>query len=114
MLRAIAMLCAVFARVFFLLLLVTGSWISVAFKGQNSLFILMPRELDDLVWIFQVLLVCCFIAQLVHVIDLLYVQTQHDIFFIDWEQPRTTDPHEGGTKELPVSVWRTIFAANEW
>jgi meckelin len=58
-----------------------------------------------------------------------------DIFFIDWEKPRgqlfrsgpgaeatpveaarpgTSGAAAGGHRLTPVSVWRTIFAANEW
>ena len=54
--------------------------------------------------------------------DVLYVQTQHDIFFIDWEQPRTLkggdDDDEAARsasvgdvdgRALPVSVWRSVL-----
>lgn len=38
-------------------------------------------------------------------------QTQADLFFVDWERPRSS---ERGGEEGTVSVWRTIFVANEW
>ena len=39
-------------------------------------------------------------------------QAHHDVFFVDWEQPRGQQADE----QLPnqVSVWRSVFAANEW
>ena len=39
-------------------------------------------------------------------------QAHHDVFFVDWEQPRGQQADE----KLPnqVSVWRSVFAANEW
>ena len=59
-----------------------------------------------------------------------HVQTQHDLFFIDWEQPRGVSKDDANDEQLPpagrggapradknmvpVSVWRTIFVANEW
>jgi len=50
---------------------------------------------------------------------LIYEQCQVDIFFIDWEKERTSDrtssAQPGEVPDLPnVSVWRTIFMANEW
>ena len=47
---------------------------------------------------------------------MLHTQTQHDIFFVDWEQPRT-GASGGGDNEsnvVPVSAWRSVFVANEW
>lgn len=41
------------------------------------------------------------------------VQTQSDIFFLDWERPRLSDKASGG-EDTTVSVWRTILVANEW
>lgn len=42
---------------------------------------------------------------------MLVLQTQADLFFVDWERPRSS---ERGGEEGTVSVWRTIFVANEW
>lgn len=42
---------------------------------------------------------------------MLLLQTQADLFFVDWERPRSS---ERGGEEGTVSVWRTIFVANEW
>ena len=79
---------------------------------------------------FRVMILVAFIAKVLHTCEFVYVQTQHGLFFIDWEQPRT---HKGavqsedddeekygsygggsGGGSLPVSVWRTVFVANEW
>ena len=42
-----------------------------------------------------------------------------DIFFIDWERPQGKVVSVGGTAggcsvEVPVTIWRTYFVANEW
>ena len=44
---------------------------------------MMPEESF---WNFKLLLVLCFLCKTIHLVDLLHTQTQHDIFFIDWEQ----------------------------
>ncbi|XP_061531243.1 meckelin-like isoform X3 [Phycodurus eques] len=50
----------------------------------------------------------------------LTVQLSVDVFFIDWERPRTTASRTaaGTTQQKrdlsPVSIWRTYFVANEW
>lgn len=57
--------------------------------------------------------------QAVHVAEILYTQTRHDVLFIDWEQPGT-EGAEGDNEKAsdeaatPVSAWRSIFVANEW
>ena len=58
-------------------------------------------------------------------VDIFLAQTSHDVFFIDWEQPRggggAKEDEEGRGRDeaadagaMPISVWRTIFVANEW
>ena len=40
-----------------------------------------------------------------------------DIFLIDWERPRGKIAGSAGQmagKDVPVSIWRTYFVANEW
>lgn len=51
--------------------------------------------------------------------QVLYLQSRIDIFFIDWERPQGKVISAGGSagdhaRELPVSIWRTYFVANEW
>jgi len=46
-------------------------------------------------------------------------QSSVDIFLIDWERPQGIVVPAGGsggdcTREVPVSIWRTYFVANEW
>lgn len=54
--------------------------------------------------------------QLFYCITLIYRQATADIFFLDWQPPSAPT---GGGKGQPqtagkVSVWRTLFVANEW
>lgn len=52
-----------------------------------------------------------------YVLALIYKQCNADIFFLDWEPPSVVAP-KSSKNELSapgrVSVWRTIFVANEW
>jgi meckelin len=132
MMRVLAQAADTFSSTFFFLLLIICVWWTVTYKGQTELYMLMPAETPPAIYLgimpFQVFIGICFGAKLIHMIDLLYVQTQHDLYFIDWEQPRslktggdvedeaTTATREdtGGGSTMPVSVWRTIFVANEW
>ncbi|KAL1495402.1 hypothetical protein AB1Y20_016770 [Prymnesium parvum] len=114
MLKALALLCAVFASAFFWLVFGASAWLFLLFKAQESIYLMMPSE--DY-WNFELLLSLTFIAKCVHVVDLLHTQTQHDIFFIDFEQPALPPggaAHDGLEKATTVSAWRTVFVANEW
>jgi len=146
MARILAQACDVFAHCFFTLLLGIAVWTLIAFKGQNNLFLLLPTEYGtpDIalgIMPFRVMVAVAFGAKIVHMIDVLYVQTQHGIYLIDWEQPRSLKsdidhdaeaPRSASPRSsrapaaasstratddstlVPVSVWRTIFVANEW
>jgi meckelin len=54
------------------------------------------------------------IPQLVNILDILWRQTHYDIFFVDWEKSKLTIGPSGNKEAAPVSVWRTLFVANEW
>lgn len=48
---------------------------------------------------------------------LIYIQSNSDIFFIDWEKSKGRLMSKGNDQKgaiSPVSVWRTLFVANEW
>ena len=65
----------------------------------------------------QVFISCLFAAKCLHIVDIVLTQTRHDLFFIDWEQPRAASDAKGDEEAngaMPVSAWRTIFVANEW
>ena len=162
MIRIVAQAADVFATTFFILLLIISLWWLITYKGQTELYMLMPKygASGDSYQLylgaampFNTFIVVAFVAKVLHILDLLHIQTQHDLYFIDWEQPRslskdgdeeagttggTSGPSStelsstgrGGKKEknkgnkeryplqeaglIPVSVWRTIFVANEW
>ena len=77
------------------------------------------------------------VAQAIRVAEVVAFQSSVDVFFIDWEKPRGPTARTGGDFEAgmrdapsaagggggregarqvypPVSVWRTLYMANEW
>jgi meckelin len=118
---------------FWVLVAVSLYWL-VFFKLQNDVFQLLPRFRPDFAagWYstFRTLLVLVFAAHTVRVGEVLARQCSVDVFFLDWEKRRgplaRTVADEEATAEgkvgserrparyAPVSVWRTLFAANEW
>ena len=135
MIRLFAVVAEVFALTFFSLIFGVTIWWFITFKNGNELFLLMPAELPPSIFLgimpFQIFISCMFGAKLVHVLDIVRVQTQHDLFFLDWEQPRAQKSEGGDDDEpttsssrakggddrkgmIPVSAWRRIFVANEW
>ena len=86
----LAQLCRVFADVFFFLLFGIAGWLYILYKGQDEVYVLMPDglEAERLFYAFRATLCCVFGAKCVHIAWIIRTQTQHDVFFIDWEQPK--------------------------
>ena len=83
------------------------------FKLQGVPSTLLPPT-DDIFastspyYTFTLNIVMMFFFQLACIIVMVYRQCNTDIFFLDWE------PATGPEDKQRVSVWRTIFVANEW
>ena len=62
------------------------------------------------------LLGAAFALRCLSLIHMVVMQCSADIFLIDWERPRGVSRAQDGKKsaEVPVSIWRTYFVANEW
>eukprot|EP00899_Mesostigma_viride_P010701 jgi/Mesvir1/19632/Mv09918-RA.1 len=84
----------------------------VFYKLQSSVYVMMPHDGDAN--FFKLVLVAGCVGQFIYILDMVHSQTSYDIFFIDWERPRTTVSSTGAREYAPVSVWRTLFVANEW
>lgn len=56
---------------------------------------------------FTSLVVIAFVLKTLDILHLIIRQGSIDIFFMDWEKPKTGDPNS-------VSVWRSYFVANEY
>jgi len=120
---AAAKLCRVFGDVFFFFLFGASGWMLIIYKEQDSIYVMMPLSegpnASSLASVFSDVLVAVFIAKCVHIVELVWSQTRHDLFFIDWEQPKAAadkaeQGDDGADPSHGVSTWRTVFVANEW
>ena len=99
---------------FFFIVQTLVCWYFFAFfKLQGVPSILLPPQ-DDIYssssayYIFTTNIIVMFVLQVFYCCLLIYRQCNIDIFFLDWEPP------SGPKNDTRVSVWRTIFIANEW
>eukprot|EP00936_MAST-01D_sp_MAST-1D-sp1_P000559 g559.t1 len=119
--RAAVYLASTFAQVFFWLTFVLSCYWYTLFKVQSDVYLLLPPKdpgygIYTDYYPFEVVLHLCFFFQMMRVIEILCVQCNTDIFFIDWEKPRgqELDHKSGHNRETPISAWRTIMVANEF
>ncbi|GBG28027.1 Meckelin [Hondaea fermentalgiana] len=123
LLRCVSYMLSTFSTVFFWFLFAYAAYIFIFFKMQDSVHLLLPvfREeygKENDYYPFMIVLQLCFFGQLARMIEVVVVQSNVDIFFLDWEKPRGRVQSKRGdgtkTRFAPISVWRTIFMANEW
>ena len=72
---------------------------------------------DDALQDWLGLMASAFALKFLEVIHLIFMQCMIDVFFIDWERSRGVlgnSADKTKAKEVPVSIWRTYFVANEW
>lgn len=107
--------CCALAIVFFLVLIgVSLQWLFF-YKQQATVIRLLPVGAQE--GIIKSLFIASFFMMGVYVLFLLYSQIDIDIFFIDWERPRTVNrvmDEEQNRSPQSVSIMRTLFVANEW
>jgi hypothetical protein len=87
-----------------------SAYFLVFFKMQSSPFVLLPLEGDKQYESFKILVGFAFAAQLLGVFQLIWEQVNQDIFFADWERPRTLrDPGEKGRNAVANSGFFHYF-----
>ena len=85
----------------------------ISLKGQSSVYLLIPTP--DQEYVFIVFVSCAFVFKFLNLLHLIICQVTTDIFLIDWERPKAQRPQKNGAmSDMPVSIWRTYFVANEW
>jgi len=121
--RGISYVFSTFASVFFWFLFAYSAYFFVFFKMQDNIHLLLPVNRNDFginndYFPFALLLQVIFVGQVIRMGEIVLLQTNIDIFFMDWEKPRGRIQSKRGdgtkTKFAPISIWRTIFMANEW
>ena len=99
---------------FVVVLLMAGGYWFIFFKCQEDPYTMIPVDSDTNVKLFKELLVVAVSLASVSMAHTLYWQCNYDVFFLDWEKPRTTTTAGGKNTSTPVSAWRQFFIANEW
>ncbi|CAF3358734.1 unnamed protein product [Rotaria socialis] len=95
----------ILGTVFFIVMAGVSLWWLIFFKREGSAFLVLPSTSQQAS--FTALVIIAFILKTFDIIHLIIRQAGVDIFFIDWEKPRTGDRNN-------VSIWRTFFVANEY
>lgn len=85
------------------------------YKGQSVLYLVLPIKTAD-TSVLYLLLVAVVACQALFIAKEMYKQLTMDIFIIDWEKSRgkIVSTHEQNPTSAPVSIWRSIFMANQW
>lgn len=88
----------------------------IFFKRQSVVYLVHPDMMGmrGLEW--MGLFGTAFALRALSLIHMMIIQCSVDVFLIDWERPRGTSRAQDGKRntEVPVSIWRTYFVANEW
>ncbi|XP_068591688.1 meckelin [Cebidichthys violaceus] len=106
------------ANVFFTVTVGSGLYWLIFYKAQQFVSVLLPMPAQE--ERFVTYIGCAFALKAVQFLHKLILQVSIDVFFIDWERPRSktsrTVQAAGEPKRdpSPVSIWRTYFVANEW
>ena len=108
-------LFAYLSIVLFWFLFAVSVYLLLFYKTQGVLFVILPSFPAD-TDTFTIGVFIVFMMQALNLIKRLFDQCQVEIFFLDWEQAKTA-PAENlydQPKQVPVSIWRSIFMSNEW
>ncbi|KAF7669715.1 hypothetical protein LDENG_00147280 [Lucifuga dentata] len=104
------------ANVFFIVTVGSGLYWLIFFKAQQFVSVLLPLPAQEEQ--FMIYIGCAFALKAIQFLHKLIMQLLVDVFFIDWERPRSkpsrTIQTSGELKPSPVSIWRAYFVANEW
>jgi meckelin len=109
------LLCASSYVYFFFSITTLVCWYFIAFyKLQSVPAAMLPTVINEYVkgsnyYAFTTTLQSMFFLHLFYCLVLIYRQCNADVFFLDWE-PAVSNKNSNGK----VSVWRSIFVANEW
>ncbi|KAK7114529.1 meckelin-like [Littorina saxatilis] len=107
-------MAASLSNVFFVVTFGIAFYWFIFFKRQDVVYLVHPEGTAVKEWLG--LLGAAFTLRALSLIHMIVMQCSADIFLIDWERPRGVSRAQDGKKstEVPVSIWRTYFVANEW
>lgn len=118
-LHLICLICGYIANCFYFgIFFICCVWVFI-FRFQDVVWLFLPYEEQE--FIFKQYLISAFSLKIVHLAYIIFIQITIDLFFIDWEQPKSYHTNyslnykvESKKERLSVSIWRTYFIANEW
>ncbi|KAJ3164138.1 Meckelin [Geranomyces variabilis] len=115
--RCFLILCEVLAPLLFILLLAFCAYFFFAFHTQTTLKVLLPFAARDIT-LYRAALLSILACFGLTILRKLHQQCTIDVFLIDWEQSKgrltRADTPTSPPRLAPVSVWRSVFLANEW
>ncbi|KAM9848023.1 meckelin-like [Aulostomus maculatus] len=104
------------ANVFFVVTVGTGLKWLLFYKGQHFVVVLLPLPSQEEQFVSYIS--WAFVLKAIQFLHKLVLQLTVDVFFIDWEKPRSNKAmqatNEAEQETHPVSIWRTYFVAKEW
>eukprot|EP00520_Triparma_pacifica_P017541 CAMPEP_0118665276 /NCGR_PEP_ID=MMETSP0785-20121206/18528_1 /TAXON_ID=91992 /ORGANISM="Bolidomonas pacifica, Strain CCMP 1866" /LENGTH=1102 /DNA_ID=CAMNT_0006559375 /DNA_START=139 /DNA_END=3444 /DNA_ORIENTATION=- len=111
MLHVLMLLLHTFVMIFFPFVFMICSYWFVFFKLQATVFVLMPADneyymVGNEYFFYETMFHVLFWTHTAYMFYTIYLQCNTDIFFVDWEKPKSV--------KQDVSIWRTILVANEW
>uniref|UniRef100_A0A667XCU8 Transmembrane protein 67 n=1 Tax=Myripristis murdjan TaxID=586833 RepID=A0A667XCU8_9TELE len=113
MLRFLLFYAGDLANVFFIITVGTGLYWLIFYKAQQFVSVLLPLPAQEEQFVTYI--GCAFAFKAIQFLHKLIQQLSIDVFFIDWERPRSkATASEPKRDPSPVSIWRTYFVANEW
>ncbi|XP_037640289.1 meckelin isoform X2 [Sebastes umbrosus] len=120
MLRFLLFYAGDLANVFFAVTVGTGLYWLIFYKAQQFVSVLLPLPAQEEQFVTYI--GCAFALKAIQFLHKLVLQVSVDVFFIDWERPRSKASRpvqvsaagEPKRDPSPVSIWRTYFVANEW
>ncbi|XP_030060414.1 meckelin [Microcaecilia unicolor] len=113
--KFLTFLSGALANVFFLIILGTGIYWLIAFKGQHSTVqVTLPPAGGQIENDFIIYLSCAFALKTLELLHIFVVQLSISIFLIDWEKPKARSTFNAAKGSPSVSIWRTFLVANEW
>jgi meckelin len=86
----------------------------IGLKYQNDNLALIPAD-DRSYIVFDTAFWIILATSGGNILYILWNQCLVDLFLIDWEKPKGVIVNVNGEeKQAPISIWRTVFVANEW
>ena len=100
------------STIFFWFLFGIIAIIFIFFKWANTSYMFLPQENDSSYKSILIIFIVVLIARLFSIFMRIIKQSSYDIFFIDWEKPKTEIRRNRQIKI--IEGWRTVFLANEY